>query len=153
MSTTRPHPHAVAAVVRRIYAAAAELERMFPGRHFTPDGHMVGSIGEVMAAADFGLSLLKASAQTHDALTLDGRHVQIKATQTDRVALTSEPQDLLVLTLAQDGTASVVYNGPGAPVWAAAGKLQKNGQRQIAVTKLRSLNMLVRDRDRIRRAT
>jgi len=28
--------------IRNIYAIAAELETMFPGRKFTPDGNMVG---------------------------------------------------------------------------------------------------------------
>lgn len=27
-----------------------DLEESFPGRHFTLDGHLVGSIGEIMAA-------------------------------------------------------------------------------------------------------
>lgn len=36
--------------VKRIYAITAELEALYPGRHFTPDGHMVGSIGEVLVA-------------------------------------------------------------------------------------------------------
>ena len=30
--------------VRALYAVVNELESMFPGRPFTPDGHMVGSM-------------------------------------------------------------------------------------------------------------
>jgi hypothetical protein len=30
---------------------------MFPGGHFTPDGHMVGSIGEAIAAYHYGIDL------------------------------------------------------------------------------------------------
>lgn len=36
--------------VADIYRAIAKLEAMYPGRKFTPDGHLVGSIGEVIAA-------------------------------------------------------------------------------------------------------
>jgi hypothetical protein len=36
-------PSAVAA----IYRAVEELEKAYHGRKFTPDGHLVGSIGEV----------------------------------------------------------------------------------------------------------
>lgn len=36
--------------VAAIYLAVAELEGLYPGRKFTPDGHLVGSIGEVVAA-------------------------------------------------------------------------------------------------------
>jgi hypothetical protein len=43
--------------VSRIYEAVEELKREFPGRPFTPDGHLVGSIGEVMARKVFGFEL------------------------------------------------------------------------------------------------
>jgi hypothetical protein len=45
------------APVADIYRAVAELEKLYPGRKFTPDGHLVGSIGEVIAAEHFGLTL------------------------------------------------------------------------------------------------
>jgi hypothetical protein len=44
-------------LLAQIYSAVAELEKMFPGRHFTPDGHMVGSIGEAIAAYHYGIYL------------------------------------------------------------------------------------------------
>jgi hypothetical protein len=37
--------------IRQIYAIVSDLENML-GRHFTPDGHMVGSIGEVRISGD-----------------------------------------------------------------------------------------------------
>ena len=45
------------AQVAKIYEAVEELERSYPGRKFTPDGHLVGSIGEVIAAEALGLTL------------------------------------------------------------------------------------------------
>jgi len=45
------------APVADIYRAVAELERLYPGCKFTPDGHLVGSIGEGIAAEHFGLKL------------------------------------------------------------------------------------------------
>ena len=41
------------ALVEQPYATVRELEAMFPGRHFIPDGHMVGSLGECLAAAAY----------------------------------------------------------------------------------------------------
>jgi hypothetical protein len=132
-----------------LYAIVEKLEAMFPGRSFTPDGHMVGSIGEAWAEWLFDLTLLPSSTETHDAKSADGRFVQIKATQGTSVALYGDPEVLLVLSLARDGSASVVYNGPGAPVWSAAGKVGKNGQRPISLAKLRALDRLVGDGDRL----
>ncbi len=41
--------------VATIYRAAAALSVKYPNRPFTPDGHLVGSIGEVVAAEALGL--------------------------------------------------------------------------------------------------
>ena len=40
-----------------LYRVVDRLEQMFPDRRFTPDGHLVGSIGEVVAAHMFDLEL------------------------------------------------------------------------------------------------
>ena len=126
-------------LVREIYRIVGELERLFPGRRFTPDGHMVGSIGEVLAQHMYDLELLPPSYETHDAKSRLGELVQIKATQVKGVSLSSEPSHLLVLKLEKTGHVHVIYNGPGALVWNAAGKTQKNGQRPISLAKLTGL--------------
>lgn len=133
----------VPALVERLYAIVDELQTLFPGRHFTPDGHMVGSLGEVLAAHRYGLELLPASAKRHDAKSPDGKLVQIKATQRTRIALSSEPDHLIVLRIMLDGTIESVFNGPGAVVWNNAGLMGKNGQRPISLSRLRSLMMRV----------
>lgn len=71
--------------VAAIFKAVEQLEAAYPGRKFTPDGHLVGSIGESAEQAE------------------------------------------------------IVYDGPGEPVWAAAGKMQKNGPRVVGFAKLRAL--------------
>ena len=48
-------------LIRQLYTVVAALEEEFEGRRFTPDGHLVGSIGEVVAAYAFNLTLLPAS--------------------------------------------------------------------------------------------
>ena len=126
-------------LVRSLYEIVGELEMLFPGRKFTLDGHLVGSIGEVLAAHRYGLELLPASAKGHDATTADGRLVQIKATQAKSVGIRSEPDHLIVLKLTGNGSADEVYNGPGAAPWQHAGKMQKNGQRVISVSRLQNL--------------
>ena len=123
-------------LVKQVYDISAELTSL-TGRPFTPDGHMVGSAGEVLAAFVYDLELLPQSTEAHDACKGDVL-VQVKATGCDRVALSSKPQHLLVLKL-DDGKPTEIYNGPGALAWAKAGKLQKNGQRQISVACLKKL--------------
>lgn len=129
----------IPALVGRLYAIVAELESLFPGRRFTPDGHLVGSIGEVLAAAEYGLTLLPGSAESHDARARAGTLVQIKVTQGNQVALRACCEHLLVLRLHQDGTFDEVYNGPGELAWSAVGPPQKNGQRSIRLSTLKRL--------------
>ena len=140
----------VAVKIKALYEISQELETLFPGRHYTPDGHMIGSIGEALAASYYNLELFTASEETHDAKAPDGRLVQIKATQINRVSLSSEPEWLLVLKIHKDGTFSEEYNGPGKLVWEHCGKLQKNGQRPISLVKLRDLQATVPQAERLK---
>lgn len=80
-----------------LYGSAERLEALFPGRKFTLDGHLVGSVGEVIAAYMFDLTLNPASTMAHDALCPAGRRVEIKFTQGRTVAIRHEPDHLLVL--------------------------------------------------------
>lgn len=126
-------------LIKELYSVVNKLEDNFPGRHFTLDGHLVGSIGEVIASYYYNLELLPASVATHDAQSIDGKMVQIKATQGDTVGLRSEPQHLLVIKILKDGNMEEIFNGPGKIAWDTSGKMQKNGQRPISVNKLRHL--------------
>jgi hypothetical protein len=127
------------APVARIYEAVAELEHLYPGRKFTPDGHLVGSIGEVVAAEALGLTLYPASRPCHDAYDSEGRDVQVKLTGGRSVSLYGDCDRLVVLKITSPETAEIVYDGDGAPAWAAAGAKGKNGQRPISLSTLRRL--------------
>ena len=132
--------------IRKIFELADSMEQQYPGRHFTPDGHMLGSIGEVYAAERYNLTLYPASHEVHDGTTADGREVQIKITQGDRIGLSSKPEFLIVLKIDRTGSITEIYNGPGEAPWNVAGKMQKNGQRMISMAKLRTLNVDVKER-------
>lgn len=125
--------------VAEIYRAVARLEELYPSRKFTPDGHLVGSIGEVIAAEALGLTLYPPSYPGHDAHDGKGGDVQIKMTAGKSVAMYADCIRLVVLRVVSPEEAEIVYDGPGAPAWACAGKIGKNGQRVVRLAKLRSL--------------
>jgi hypothetical protein len=129
-----PLPPQVAA----IYRAVAELEALYPTRKFTPDGHLVGFIGEVVAAEALGLTLHPTSHPGHDAYDANG-DVQIKMTAGKSVAMYATCARLVVLRIVSPEEAEIVYDGPGEPAWSQAGKLGKNGQRVVSLAKLRAL--------------
>lgn len=61
------------------------------------NGHLVGSIGEVLVAEAYGLTLMENSSPVHDAISPNGRKVQIKATQGNRISISSEPEYLIAI--------------------------------------------------------
>jgi hypothetical protein len=122
-----------------IYRAVQKLEERYPGRKFTPDGHLVGSIGEVVAAEALKLTLHPASRAGYDAYDENGE-VQIKMTGGNRsIAMYADCSRLVVLRIVSPEEAEIVYDGPGAPAWAGAAKVGKNGQRVVSLAKLRAL--------------
>ncbi|MFI0472204.1 DUF6998 domain-containing protein [Halomonas sp. HMF6819] len=141
------------ALVTELYSTVKELEVMFPGRHFTPDGHMVGSLGECLVADAYNLELKTASNKGYDAVTETGLKVEIKATQSNTVAFRSQPQHTIIIKILRDGTFEEIYNGPGAFVWEQfkGKRLPSNGQFQVSLNKLRQLNQTVAQADRVPR--
>lgn len=119
----------VAEKIKTLYSISQELEELFPGRHYTPDGHMIGSIGEALAACCYELKLFEASEKTYDGQAPDGRLVQIKATQISRIAISSEPEWLLVLKIHKDGT---FFRGIQRARQTGLGSLRENAEKRSA---------------------
>lgn len=143
-------------LVEELHKVIEELERLHPGRRFTPDGHLVGSLGEAAAEAMFDLVLTPPSTAGHDATTPDGRRVEIKATYgTSGVAIRSTSFDtadaFVVLRLSRipGQRPDVVYNGPLALVAAEFGKVQSNGQAHVSLSRLRAIDVQVPHDDRV----
>jgi len=135
-------------LMRETAELVARFESLAPGRSFTPDGHMVGSIGELIAEVEHKLRLEPASTKGWDAVRSEPgaiqRTVEIKATQKSSVALRHVDalcDDLLVIHLDfHAGEWSTVYYGPASPVWESLpDKTPSNGQRAISLTKLRAI--------------
>ena len=134
--------------VQELIAIVHELEDNFPGRHFTLDGHLFGSIGEVMAAYYYGIELYTASTEIHDG-EVNGKKVQIKISQQDNIVINHEPDYLIVLYLNKNGNIYEVYNGTGKLPWNTASKKDSHNNRHLRVNKLLELDENVEDNDRI----
>lgn len=131
----------VRGTVKRIFQSCRKLSRL-TGRPFSPDGHLVGSFGEVIARDKLNLTLMPPSNAGYDAIDKQGRLVEIKATTRNAIRLSAsgtKAQRLVVVQIGGDGDAEIVYDGCIAPAWNAAGEPQKNGQRSISLSKLKGL--------------
>ena len=141
--------------VKNIYKAVKELEKMFPGRPFTPDGHMVGSLGECLVADAYNLDLMPPSNQGYDAVTKTGKKVEIKATQSKSVAFRSCPEQTVIIKINKDGTFIECFNGPGRVIWDTFSdkKMPKNGQHQISISRVKKLHEAIPNSMRIPKNT
>ena len=127
--------------VREIFEACRSLSES-TGRPISPDGHLVGGLGEVLAAELLNLSLMPPSNDGCDAIDSEGRRVEIKTTTRRSVSLSASgthAERLVVIVLDRDGSPTIVYDGECDVAWAAAGRPQKNGQRSIGLSRLDQL--------------
>ena len=126
-------------LVRLIFQACAELSRR-SSRSVSPDGHLVGSLGEIHAARALNLKLEMASNAGFDATDKEGLKVEIKTTTRSSIALSASgtlAKRLVVVKLdAATGSAQIVYDGDAKSAWHLAGKPGKNGQRRLSIAKL-----------------
>ena len=106
----------------------------------------------------FDLALVTTSSTGYDAITADGRKVEIKATYGARgVAIrgTSNAVAAALVVLRLSGSTDldheVVFNGPLAVALETAGGTQSNGQAQMSLSRLRALDKQVSKRDRVSR--
>lgn len=112
-------------------------------RHFTMDGHLLGSVGEVFASYHYGITLNTASSKMYDGFVED-KNVQVKITQSDNIQIKGVPDYLVVLFIKYfEDTIEIyeVYNGPGKFVIDEKKKENSNKERQISICKLRDANM------------
>jgi len=100
-----------------IFQGIEGLRNAFEGRLFTIDGRLVGDIGEVIAALEYEVVLDEVSQPDHDAITFDGRRVQIKATFKDSLTFKTVPDYYLGLKLYPNGEFEEIYNGPGQKIF------------------------------------
>lgn len=99
--------------IQSIYKAVKNLTKRF-GRKFTPDGVLVGTLGEVLAEEQYELELLPPKAQAFDAVDSLGRKVLIRCNQQKSTPIkkSERAQILLAIKLLPDGTIEEIFNGP-----------------------------------------
>ena len=136
--------------IKTLLGIVNELEARFPGRKFTLDGHLFGSIGEAIAKYYYDIELYATGTKTHDG-EKNGKKVQIKITQGSSIDINGIPDNLLVLFLhKKDGIVYEVYNGPCD--WLNKCKRTKNGWYNRSLLSLSKEDKLIPSDKRIKAA-
>jgi hypothetical protein len=138
----------IPALVGDLLRTTRKLNSLFEGRPFTPDGHLVGSIGEVVAEYIYEIKLAPCSTPHIDAYTDDGSSVQIKLTGEKGTSFgirwsslqTEGTADFLIcLKLTAKGFVEI-YNGKFPVDLLLGRKDSSNGQLGVTVNKLTAIN-------------
>lgn len=132
----------IPALIGALFKIVEQLNEI-SGRPFTPDGHLVGSIGEVVAADTYDLVLEKCSNEGFDGKTKDEKTVEIKLTGGDQVSVSSEaipPDILIVLKLDPKNGFAEIYNGQfPLELWNRK-KANKRRVKSFRINELRKMN-------------
>ena len=134
-----------------VFQGIERLTTAFPGRRFTIDGRLVGDIGEVIAELEYDLKLHEVSQPEYDAVTPEGRRVQIKATFKESLTFTTTPDYYLGFKLNPNGTFEEIYNGPGLPIFLKYSHRSGIGTKLLSFPNqvLRELSRSVSQQERI----
>jgi hypothetical protein len=133
----------VPSLIAELYKTVKKLNELFPGRPFTPDGHLVGSIGEVVAAYVYDLNLEPCSTPGFDARTKTGDKVEIKLTSGDQINISEQDTyaDLLiVLKLINGSRFEEIYAGVFPVSHVLAKKMTKGRFVCVTLSQLRKLD-------------
>jgi hypothetical protein len=130
-------------LIADLYNIVDELTAMFPEQKFTPDGHLVGSIGEAVAKEIYGLKLMPASTKNYDG-TLYGQKVQVKITSGIRVQISATndyPALLIVLYLDRKAGFTEIYAGEFPKSFITKHTKNTHGYYQCSLKKLKDMDV------------
>ena len=120
--------------IASIYEIANELGREFNIAKCTPDGHLLGAIGQIAAKIAFGLQFGSGEKEHNCTWSDNGKtlDIQVRSTGRGSVAIRKEPEYLIAIEIAETGRLYLLYNGPGKFVWK---KIQHQKQPQKSASK------------------
>ncbi len=160
-STVRKLPESpieqVPILISDLLKTTGRLNTLFAGRPFTPDGHLVGSIGEVVAEYVYDLELEPCSNPGYDARTKDRlKTVEVKLTgergSSFNFRWRPEPgvrtADVLICLKLDASGFTEIYNGDFPLALFADKKPQSNGQVSLALNRLKQSNPMLLPRVR-----
>ena len=133
---------AVQHIMATLFSAQNALRELAPNFRWAGLGNLLGDYGEFVAIEAYGLLKAPAGSSGFDAVTPDGRTVQIKANHAaSQIGFRGEADLLLVLKVETDGGWKEVYYGSFAGAKALARYSARDNKHMVAVSQLAALNV------------
>lgn len=124
-----------------LFSAQNALRELAPDFRWAGLGNLLGDYGEFVAIEAYGLTKAAAVSGGYDAITQDGRTVQIKANHAaSQIGFRGEADLLLVLKVEANGQWNEVYYGSFAKAKALARYSARDNKHMVAIRQLIDLN-------------
>lgn len=132
---------AVKHVMATIFSAQNALRELAPEFRWSGMGNILGDYGELIAISEYNLIKAPPGSEGFDAVTADGRTVQIKANHSSStIGFRGSADLLLVLRVEADGTASKLYFGPFEQALGVASYSSRDNKHTLSISKLKKLD-------------
>jgi hypothetical protein len=136
--------HQVPRLITKLYATVSESSLLFTDRPFTHDGHLVGSVGEVVASYIYDLELERCSNPGFDArIRSSGKTVEVKPTSGTQINISEQNTyaDVpIVLRLVEGRRFEEIYAGPFPRDFIKTRTFNKRRFASVAISPLCKLN-------------
>ena len=136
--------------IAEIYKIANELGRAFNIDRCTPDGHLLGAIGQIAEKIAFNLEFARQEEEHNCVWSAGGKiiNVQVRCSARGSIAIRKEPENLIALEIVETGKIRLLFNGPGKYVWCKI-EHQKSNQKTVSSRILREAQQDVSATDQI----
>lgn len=123
-----------------LFSAQNALRELAPDFKWAGLGNLLGDYGEYVACAHYGLQKAPAGSNGFDALTPEGRSVQIKANHAaNQIGFRGEADLMLVIKVTTNGAWDEVYYGPFDRVRSIARYSARDNKFMVAISALKGL--------------
>lgn len=131
---------AIKHIIATVFSAQNALRALAPDYKWAGMGNLLGDYGEFVCVEAYGLTKAPPGSDGFDAITPDGRKVQIKTNHASgSIGFRGSADLMLVIYVGADGEFSEIYYGDFAVVQANASYSKRDNKSVISVSKLRQL--------------
>jgi len=127
-------------ILASIFASQRALKLLAPEFNWAGLGNLLGDFGELVAIDHYGLKKAPRGSDGFDAITPDGKKVQIKTNYAaSQIGFRGVSELMLVVGVNNDGSWEELYFGPFEHVKAQARFSARDNKHMIAISKLKQI--------------
>ena len=133
---------AVKHIVATIFSAQNALKDLAPDYKWAGLGNLLGDYGEFICINHYNLEKAPSGSEDYDALTKDGKTVEIKTNRASgQIGFRGEADLMLVVSVADDGEFEEIYYGDFKLVKENSRYSARDNKNTITISKLKKLKI------------